>query len=376
MNIVLFDDEPLALDYLEHQLKMIQDVHIVGKYTTFESDNLYSQIAEADVIFSDIEMVHVNGFDIAKALAKQTRHIPIVFVTGYEKYAVKAFDIDALDYLLKPVTLKRLTKTIDKIESYYAARQHVQMPHESLTIHVLGEFSFQLGSQAPEVINWRTNSACQLFLYLLQQHNEVVSKDYLLELLFPHLDLNKAKSQLYATIYQVRQAISPYKAFLHIRNIQNGYILQIKHTIIDKISWQLELENAPLISFDTIKKHEEIAAKYKGSYLNQMDYLWADQERLHLENKWLDHCSIIATFYKEHQHERAEYWFSKILKSNPEHEEAHFALMKWYAYHKKTKLLEKQFQEYTHTLEDLGLPINSNIAQWYTNYQNTTRTHS
>ena len=42
MNIVLFDDEPLTLDYLEHQLKMIQDVHIVGKYTTFESDNLYS----------------------------------------------------------------------------------------------------------------------------------------------------------------------------------------------------------------------------------------------------------------------------------------------------------------------------------------------
>ncbi|KYG29572.1 response regulator [Alkalihalobacillus trypoxylicola] len=372
MNIVLFDDEPLALDYLEHQLRLIKDINIIGKYTFFDPENIQQQIKNADVIFSDIEMVSVNGLDLAEIILKEKRNIPIIFVTGFEQYAVKAFEINALDYLLKPVTGSRLKKTFERIEGYFkASNRDIAPTKHPLHISVLGDFSFQLQDQPSEVISWRTHNACQLFLYLLHHHNQVVTKDYLIELLFPHLELEKAKSQIYVTIYQLRQAISKYKEYIEISSIQSGYILKLKNTTIDKVVWQSRLENAPAIEPHTITQHEEIAALYKGDYLKSMDYVWVDQERIHLEKKWLTHISKIAAYHLENNLDQAEFWFLMILQINPENEEARFTLMKIFAQKKNTMLLDQQYYQYVKAMSDLELPINPEIEQWYNRYKNS-----
>jgi two-component system, LytTR family, response regulator len=111
---ILIDDEKLALERLTRLLNPFRDkIKII--YQTTNSKDAIARIndLQPDVIFLDIQMPVYNGFEILQRLKK----LPVViFVTAYEKYSLKAFETNSIDYLLKPVDPKRLKKAIDKLE--------------------------------------------------------------------------------------------------------------------------------------------------------------------------------------------------------------------------------------------------------------------
>ncbi|HXC03165.1 MAG TPA: LytTR family DNA-binding domain-containing protein [Bacteroidia bacterium] len=123
MRALIIDDERLARQELKSLLSPFHEVEIVG-----ECDNAASaaeKIAELqpDVIFLDIQMPGKNGFELLQHLPKVPE---VVFVTAYDEYALKAFEVNALDYLLKPVQPARLAETIRKI----AAREKAEVKSE------------------------------------------------------------------------------------------------------------------------------------------------------------------------------------------------------------------------------------------------------
>ncbi len=118
VNVFLVDDEHLAISELKYLLKEFPELDIIGTATSPNEAINQIQKIKVDMLFLDIQMPGLNGFDLLESLQDVPK---VVFVTAYDQYAVKAFEINALDYLLKPIHPQRLKYTIDKVKAEFLA---------------------------------------------------------------------------------------------------------------------------------------------------------------------------------------------------------------------------------------------------------------
>jgi len=112
LRCLLIDDEPLAVKRLEGLLASHPEVQVVGKVGRPSEAVAEIDTLQPDLIFLDIQMPGMNGFEV---LAKVRRQPMVIFVTAYDRYALEAFEVNSVDYLLKPVERERLAKAIQKL---------------------------------------------------------------------------------------------------------------------------------------------------------------------------------------------------------------------------------------------------------------------
>lgn len=113
IRTIIIDDEPLARELIRSYLKEYTDFEIIGECINGFEGLKAIQDLKPDLVFLDIEMPKVTGLEMLELVEE----LPIVvFTTAYQEYAIKAFEMNALDYLLKPFTRERFKKSIDKIE--------------------------------------------------------------------------------------------------------------------------------------------------------------------------------------------------------------------------------------------------------------------
>jgi two-component system LytT family response regulator/two-component system response regulator LytT len=114
MRAIVVDDEQLARDELCFQLGQVGDVEVVGQ----AGDGLEALEAierlRPDVVFLDIQMPGLGGFEVARALIERDLATHVVFVTAYDQHAIEAFDVNAIDYVLKPVEPGRLEQSVQR----------------------------------------------------------------------------------------------------------------------------------------------------------------------------------------------------------------------------------------------------------------------
>mgnify|MGYP001239616523 CR=1 FL=1 len=114
LKVVLVDDEPLAIERLETLCGRIAHVEVVG--TADHGEAALEVIAKArpDLVLLDLTMPGLDGIEVARRLARNPSPPAIIFVTAHESFAVEAFDLDAVDYVLKPVAAERLERAIGR----------------------------------------------------------------------------------------------------------------------------------------------------------------------------------------------------------------------------------------------------------------------
>lgn len=115
LRTVLVDDEKPALKVLERLLKQYPEIEIVGMFTDAEQALELVKNDEVDLLFLDIDMPKLNGIATAKEIFSYDINVDIVFVTAYSHFAVEAFELNVLDYIMKPVSPQRLNTTIERI---------------------------------------------------------------------------------------------------------------------------------------------------------------------------------------------------------------------------------------------------------------------
>ncbi|WP_208588466.1 response regulator [Gracilibacillus suaedae] len=372
MNVCLFDDEPMALDYLHHQLNQFSNINVLHKSTEPLIDHHNILWNEIDIVFLDIEMPETNGLAFAEQITAYNPHINIVFVTAHDQYALEAFEMHALDYLLKPVTVKRLQKTIQRVSSIGSRPENKHFDStNTLQINVFGELTFQFkNNSSSESIKWRTAKSKELFLYLLHHEGKLVLKSELVETLWEETDVDKAFAHLYVSIYNIRHALRELNNFMKISNIEDGYLLQLQNVQIDKKEWKKQLLEAPATNMNTIETHEEIMQLYTGNYLENVDYLWLQGEKFELEEMWLHHSKQIADCYRAANHiEKAITWYTNIIKKRPEDENTAFHLMKLYASLSYRMLVDYHYKQLHKSMAELDLTVHPEITKWYTNWK-------
>ncbi len=126
MRCLIIDDEPLALDLLEDNLKHVHNIQIAGRCRNAGEAILAMQKEPIDLIFCDIYMPGINGLQLIKSLTKRPM---VIFVTAYEKFAIEGFELDVIDYLVKPVPLDRFLKACHKaLDLFELRRSYVPQP--------------------------------------------------------------------------------------------------------------------------------------------------------------------------------------------------------------------------------------------------------
>jgi len=116
VRALIVDDEPLARTRLRTMLEALPDVHIVGECESAEEALEMVAAKGPDVVFLDIQMPGLGGLAMAERL-NENAGLAVVFVTAHSEHALKAFDLAAADYLLKPFSKKRLEETVERLRS-------------------------------------------------------------------------------------------------------------------------------------------------------------------------------------------------------------------------------------------------------------------
>ena len=121
MNCIIVDDDKLSCKLLQGFVEKFKTLNLVGTYSdSIAARNILTERNDIDLIILDIEMPEMNGFDFIGSLSLPPN---IIIVTSAEEYALKAFDFNVVDYLLKPVSYGRFCKAVDKTIRYYSRKE-------------------------------------------------------------------------------------------------------------------------------------------------------------------------------------------------------------------------------------------------------------
>ncbi len=123
IDALIVDDEPLARENLCHALGSFSGWRVVGECDGAASARRFLAEQPADVLFLDIQMGRESGLGLARSLAERDAPPIIVFVTAFEQFAIDAFEVHALDYLLKPFDDARLAQTVERVEQALQLRR-------------------------------------------------------------------------------------------------------------------------------------------------------------------------------------------------------------------------------------------------------------
>lgn len=136
MKTLIIDDERLARNELRRLLEPYAHIEIVGEASNGDEALEKIEALKPDLIFLDIQMPGKNGFEL---LAELKSHVPdVIFTTAYDEYALKAFEYNATDYLLKPIDPQRLEATIKRLENETAAENSEESTHSLTPPKILG----------------------------------------------------------------------------------------------------------------------------------------------------------------------------------------------------------------------------------------------
>ncbi|MED3922279.1 LytTR family transcriptional regulator DNA-binding domain-containing protein [Priestia aryabhattai] len=145
LRVLIVDDEMLARDELKYLLHRTKEVDFIEEAESIEEALDKMMDEKPDLLFLDIQLSDDSGFDIAKRLKKMNNPPAIIFATAYDQYALQAFEVDAIDYILKPFDEERVVQAIHKYKK-------MRVPHHAVKEEEpIGESSSQTGKLAISV---------------------------------------------------------------------------------------------------------------------------------------------------------------------------------------------------------------------------------
>ena len=123
LNCIIIDDEPLAIRVIENHLKEFKNFSIIGKFNNPVDALPVIENDQVDVVFLDINMSKMNGLAFLRNISISSY---VIITTAYREYAVDSFELDVLDYLVKPIPFNRFMKSINKLNQQIFLKQNAR----------------------------------------------------------------------------------------------------------------------------------------------------------------------------------------------------------------------------------------------------------
>jgi len=261
LRIAVLDDENHALERFESVVRDFEDVALCMLFD--DADDLLAYIDGnlLDVVFLDIEMPGKSGMQLAEELHGINPQISVVFVTAYSQYAVEAFELSVLDYIMKPVSKERLRKTLDRIS---LNKQLLERAAKRVTIHCFQRFEFKIDEKVFPMNHLL--KAKELLAFLVSRKGAETSWEQITEALWPDADYEKAHNNLYITTFRLRKWLSENNIARIFESRRNSYRIVPSEFNCDLFDLEKALKDGDV---------KRIPYLYKGEFLEEEGYEWA-----------------------------------------------------------------------------------------------------
>jgi len=208
MRVMVVDDEPLAREGLVELLEKHAGVEIAGVFPDGASALGALDGASPDAIFVDVQMPGMTGFELVDAI--ELDPLPaVIFVTAYDEYAIRAFEVNAIDYLLKPVSTERLTQTVERLRAHVRGREPVR-PDDAYRVKMRTLLDGVMPDHAHGVGRLIVREVGQIIVVPTRDVDWVEGADY-----YVKLHVRNAVHMLRETLASLEQRLDPRK-FLRI----------------------------------------------------------------------------------------------------------------------------------------------------------------
>lgn len=368
MRVALVDGKEQNICILENQLYEFDGIELTGGYTDSKVFLEHLEITEPEVVFINAETFPLTGIQLSRELNERENPPCIIIVADSSAYAVEAFEVQAVDYLLYPINVERLQKTLERVRSEIIKRrllikssQIADTMEKELYVGSLGRFYITdtYGNQ----IKWRTKKVKEMFAYLWHNRKQSIYKALIIEDLWPEYPYDKANSLFHTTMYQLRRLLKELGFAEAITFHNDAYKLAISSVSdLEQLMGYLRIEN------HTKSSIWQILHLYTGDYFGEESYHWADYEQFQYKKRVI---GCLKRFVKRcwettPEDEIIEVCLNRMLLMDEGNEEYTYSLLRWYQSKKNSVEFLLHYNKYERLMrDDFGLELPDKILRLY-----------
>ncbi|KQO18663.1 response regulator [Paenibacillus sp. Leaf72] len=361
MKVILIDDEPVMHLIMRKMLAKYAELQVVGAFVNMHAaGDFLAENTDVELAFVDISVPGDSGLAFASKLDKAGSKTQIVFVTSHKDYAVEAFELSVLDYLVKPVTQERLERTIHRAlesrrmvgDSLTASAQIQNVNRVSIT--ALGDFSVR---NERGRVKWISSKSAELFAYLLLNRGQRISRARLVADIFAGMTSVNAEKYLNTTVYQLRKSLEPLALRDAIRSENDGYALELADAIIDFEEFERHAVKFKQVDAATVEDALNVERLYTGELFGSKAYVWAIHETERLAELYTSFVkNVVETLFVLSNTAAASKLLLKLYAQNPLDESVLSLLLRKHAQDGNKKGLTAQYTDYVRLIKkELGI---------------------
>lgn len=264
MRAMIVDDEPLAIERFCQICREIDGIIIAGCFDDGDKALQFAEKETLDVAILDIEMPEIGGIELGKRLQAINSSVVLIFITGYEQYALKAYGIHAAAYLLKPYTVEEVAYALQTAQLLSKRKQH------TVIVRTFGMFDIFVDGQA---VFFKSSKAKELLALLVDAKGSTVTSGFAISMLWEDKPFDENSQSLY---YKAAKSLEKTLSEWEIENI-------LIKTRYEKCANRKEFQ---CDYYQLLLGDSETVRQFAGEYMSQ--YSWAE-ETLAGIFKYLDH---------------------------------------------------------------------------------------
>lgn len=370
MRVIVIDDEKAMHLIMTRMLSKLPEIEIAGCFSDTASASQHIKEHDVHVAFVDISMPQESGMQFAERIAVEHPDLYIVFVTSHKDYALDAFELSALDYIVKPVSLERIEKSVARARAVhrFTETSKAELASNPIQIYALGGLEVRTAHGS---VKWISRKSAELFGYLLLNRGRIVSRARIISEVFGDMPDKNAETYLNTSIYQLRKAMVPHGLKSIVQSDSEGYGLDIPDASIDFVEFEERIKRYAEIDASNLEKALETEVQYVGDLFGEKGFGWAlnDMERLSaLYTAYVK--KLVRELLEHHEEDNAIRLLNKLFSRNEFDEETVELLLRGYAAKKDQASLMKLYQRYAKVLRrELNIDSSKELEDLYARLQ-------
>jgi len=261
MRIIAVDDEPFALDDFQYTCSKISGITDIRTFENPADALRYARVEKIDVAFLDIEMPVMSGIELAKKLHQIDSNIKIVFVTGFTEYALDAFGVDAIGYVLKPYSAEMIEQNIIK------ASHIINIDSDKkITVKTFGHFDVFVNGK---IVHFASAKSKELLALLIDRRGGTLSTEQAIGLLWADREYDDSVQSLF------RKVLKSLRVALNDADISEILIDARNQRSVDTSLFECD-------SYALLEGDKKAIKDYYGQYMSE--YSWSGETRKRLNS--------------------------------------------------------------------------------------------
>lgn len=361
MKAFVVDDEKLSVEHIS-RLLYNEGIQAYGYTNPREAYEMIG-IHKPEALFLDIEMPELNGLELAEQAHAMKHECEIVFITAYNQYALEAFEVNALDYLLKPILPEQIKRAVNRINQRRRLfNTDGKTDRDRIRISLLGKVSINLGDEK-KPLHFITSKCAEIFSYMLLQKSEKeVSKWRLLDAIWPEKDETKGDINLRSTISRLNRTFRESNIDISMVSTGNGYRLDINEPELEVDAFLLEQYalHSERVTGDNVERYEDIILRDYDMFLEAFDSEWCNLLRTSYHRYFIRAADKLVQYYEAVPADplRLLEVLERMLRYEPYDDKLREKALRLYKKLKGRKGAENYYRSYLDLLRrDLGLEL-------------------